>query len=85
MSMRSRIREYKEREENAVKEELSQLHERKAFGPMKVEDMSKDQKIEALEMLMFLLEKRDGSIKGRGCADGRKHSGFSPVTSQSYC
>jgi hypothetical protein len=34
--------------------------------------LSTAQKAGALESLMFLKEKRDGSIKGRSCADGRK-------------
>lgn len=38
--------------------------------------MSKNEKAEALRYLMFLKEKDDGTIKGRGCADGRKQRRF---------
>ena len=31
---------------------------------------------DALKYLMFLKEKRNGIIKGRGCADGRKQRGY---------
>jgi hypothetical protein len=34
--------------------------------------MSNDDKRAALQYLMFLKQKRNGTIKGRGCADGRK-------------
>ena len=34
--------------------------------------MTSEQKKDALEMLIFIKEKRDGTIKARGCADGRK-------------
>ena len=30
----------------------------------------------ALKYLMFLKKKRDGAIKGRGCADGRKQRDY---------
>ena len=34
--------------------------------------MTEDKKKDALEMLMFIKEKRNGTIKARGYADGRK-------------
>ena len=34
--------------------------------------MAEEQEKDALEMLMFIKEKRDGTIKARGYADGRK-------------
>jgi hypothetical protein len=43
-----------------------------AFAPQVGEELSEEQKKGALESLMFLKEKRDGTIKGRACADGRK-------------
>ncbi len=45
---------------------------RKTFIPQDADQMTDDQKNAALESLMFPKEKRDGSIKGRACADGRK-------------
>lgn len=38
--------------------------------------MSKGDRSSALEYLMFLKKKRDGSIKGRGCADGRSQRSY---------
>jgi hypothetical protein len=42
------------------------------FAPQDASKHSNDQKTNALESLMFLKEKRDGTIKGRACADGRQ-------------
>ena len=42
------------------------------FTPLKVGDITDREKDEDLELLMFLKEKRGGSVKGRACADGRK-------------
>jgi len=39
--------------------------------PLRKEYMSYEQRKKALQYLMFLKEKRDGTIKTRGCADGR--------------
>jgi len=56
---------------NALLKELNQLHERDALLPKKKEDMTHDERKKALRYLMFLKEKRDGTIKARGCADRR--------------
>jgi hypothetical protein len=45
---------------------------KETFAPVNEGDLTAKQKKSALESLMFLNEKRDGSIKGRSCADGRK-------------
>ena len=57
----------------AVYKELQQLHERKVGEPRDATMLSPMQKKNALGYLMFLKQKRTGQIKGRGCADGRKH------------
>jgi hypothetical protein len=72
LSLKPGLKRYKKKGEKAVVSELKQLHSRRAFRPLHRNDMSIEQRKEALELLMFLKEKRDGSIKGRGCADGRK-------------
>jgi hypothetical protein len=58
--------------EAAVSKELKQLHMRETFAPQHISDLTEEEKQESLESLMFLKEKRDGMIKGRACADGRK-------------
>ena len=54
----------------AVKKEMLQLHDRKVMIAKKSVDLTRDQKREALEYLMFLKRKRGERVKGRGCADG---------------
>ena len=56
----------------AVTKELVQLHERGVVEPKYIQDLDGPQKQAALQYLMFLKQKRNGVIKGRGCADGRK-------------
>jgi hypothetical protein len=38
--------------------------------------MSSADRRDALQYLMFLKKKRNGIIKGRGCADGRKQRAY---------
>ena len=40
--------------------------------PVDGANLSQAEKRAALQYLMFLKQKRNGTIKGRGCADGRK-------------
>jgi hypothetical protein len=56
----------------AVIKELNQLHTLKVITPVAPNLLSKEDKAGALQYLMFLKEKRCGTIKGHGCADGRK-------------
>jgi len=70
MNVREGIKKFSEKGNKALLKELNQLHQREAQLPVSREDMSHDEKRRALRYLMFLKEKRDGSIKVRGCADG---------------
>jgi len=47
------------------------LHKKKALLPVMKENMIDDKRKMALRYLMFLKERRDGSSKACGCADGR--------------
>ena len=58
----------------AVKKELQQLHDREVLAPRFFTELTREQRIRSLSYLMFLKRKRDDSIKGRGCADGRPQS-----------
>ena len=50
--------------------EMKQLHDREVFRPINVSEMTPLEKKRAMESLIFLVEKRDGRIKGRHCANG---------------
>jgi hypothetical protein len=71
-SLKKGLRKFQKVGEEAVSKELKQLHTRERFTPQHSNDLSDSQKQKALESLMFLKEKRDGTIKGRACAEGRK-------------
>jgi hypothetical protein len=57
---------------DAVLKEMRQLHDRKTIRPRASKDLTLQDKRRALAYLMFIKEKRCGTIKVRGCADGRK-------------
>jgi hypothetical protein len=71
-SLKRGLQKFKEKGKEAVSKELEQLHLKQTFAPQDAKDLTVGQKKSALESLMFLKEKRDGSIKGRACADGGK-------------
>ena len=56
----------------AVSKEIKQIHDRRVMKPVYAGSLSREHKRKALAYLMFVKEKRCGTIKGRGCADGRK-------------
>ena len=61
---------FQERGYNAAVKELDQLHSRTCFVPLKIQSLSETEKRHVMPVLMFLTEKRDGSIKGRMVANG---------------
>ena len=70
---------------------MKQIHDRMAIDPKNPEEMTREEKSAALKYLMFLKQKENGTIKGRGCADGRsqrayidKSSGSSPTVGTEY-
>jgi hypothetical protein len=71
-SLKKGLKKFHKVGEASVSKELEQLHMRETFTSQHSNDISDIQKQKALESLMFLKEKRDGTIKGRACADGRK-------------
>jgi hypothetical protein len=73
-SLNRGLRKFREKGEKAVEKELGQLHTKETFSPVQVGDLSPIKK-GALESLMFLKEKRDGSIKGGGLARTEENRG----------
>jgi hypothetical protein len=71
-SLKKGLRKFQKVVESAVSKELKQLHMRYTFTPQDSGKLSDAQKRGALESLMFPKEQRDGTIKGRACAYGRK-------------
>ena len=54
----------------AAMNEMKQLHERNVFEPVRIEELNNNERKRAMENLIFLVEKRDGTVKGRVCANG---------------
>ena len=71
-TMKRGLKEFGEPGMDAIMKEMKQLHDRKVMFPKDARRLTREERIAALNYLMFLKEKRNGDIKGRGCADGRK-------------
>jgi len=56
----------------ATNKELSQLYDMVTCIPMDPAKLSRADRLKALSSPMFLIEKRDGTLKARACADGSK-------------
>ena len=76
MSVKQGLRMFGEDGYAAIRKEMQQLHDRKVMQPINRKDLTLAQKREALGYLMFLKKKRNGTVKGRGCADGRKQHAY---------
>ena len=71
-NMKKGIKLFGKAKVDAVLQELKQLHDRKVLEPKDTTTMTYNEKRAALQYLMFLKQKRNGTIKGRGCADSQK-------------
>ena len=74
-SMKAGMKQFKQRGEDAVSKELSQLHFRDTFEPINPKDLTSSERKEVLESHLFLKEKRDATVKGRMVAGGNKQRG----------
>ena len=58
--------------------ELEQLHHRKCFHPVSVNEMTRNERLKAQMAMMLLTEKRCGKVKGRLRFDGRSTALWTP-------
>jgi hypothetical protein len=65
------LKVFGKRSAKAVVSKLRQLHQLTTVSPEHHYDLTPEWKAKALKYLMFLKEKHSGTVKGRGCADGR--------------
>jgi hypothetical protein len=70
--MKKGLKEFGAEGTKAVLKELHQLYTRKVLEPKDPKDLTKMDRRRALQYLMFLKKKRNGMIKGRGCANGKQ-------------
>lgn len=71
-SLKAGLKKFGKQGEAAVSKELMQFHDLSVFVPIDARQLTKEQRAAALASLMFLKEKKDGTVKARACADGRK-------------
>ena len=64
------LKKFGDRGRQAAFKEMKQLHDRVVFKPIIVSELTEQEKRRAMESLIFLVEKRDGTINGRTCANG---------------
>ena len=69
------LRRFGDKGNDAAFGEVKQLHERDTFKPKDVKNMTQEEKEKTLNLILLIEEKRDGRVKGRGVADGRKQRG----------
>lgn len=69
-SLKKGLKMFGDKAKQAVNKEMKQLHNRAVFKPIHVHEMTQLERKRAMESLIFLVEKRDGRIKARTCANG---------------
>jgi hypothetical protein len=75
-NLKQGIKKFGDKGKQAVLTELQQLYDRAVMEPVHKSDLTPEERKGALRYLMFLKEKRCGTIKGRGCADGRSQGEY---------
>jgi hypothetical protein len=74
--LKAGLKQFGSRGDLAVTKELSQLHTLNCFRPRDPRTLTRNDRRNALTLLMFLTEKRTGEVKARACANvsvQRKH------------
>ena len=85
-SLKAGLKHFEKKSEEAVTSELTQMHDMHTHEAIDPETMTRQQKSEALNSLIFLTEKRNGTIKSRMCGDSskqRRHPGYKKEDSAS--
>jgi len=74
--MNQELNLFQDEGEETVVKELQQMHDLKVVEGMEPSTISPEMRKKALSYLMFLNRKKSGTVKGRGCADGRKQKEY---------
>ena len=70
MSIQEGMRKYKDEGKSSTMKEILNLTENDCFGETEYNKLNQDDKDKALPILMFMILKRNGMLKTRGCANG---------------
>eukprot|EP00804_Cyclotella_cryptica_P007791 CCRYP_001375-RA/>CCRYP_001375-RA protein AED:0.47 eAED:0.47 QI:0/-1/0/1/-1/1/1/0/168 len=71
-SLKAGLKLFGQEGEKAVSKELGQFHDMSVFIPMDPTKFTKKERAAALASLMFLKQKKDGTVMEMTCADGQK-------------
>ena len=66
------LKVFKEKGVRAAKAEVGQMHHRTCFRVLAVKELTRRERARAQEGLLFLTQKKDGSVKGRLAYNGKK-------------
>ena len=69
-SLKAGIKKFGDDGLNAAKAEFQQMHDRQAWEPVDINNYPYHVRRQVMNSLMFLVQKRDGRIKARHCANG---------------
>ena len=69
-NLKEGLRHFGEKGIVAAKGELTQLHVMDTWVPKDLTMLSRAEKLKALSSLMFLKDKRSGTVKGKACVNG---------------
>jgi len=80
------LKRFGSRGNDAPSIELKQFHDRQCFTPINIDEITPSERRKAMDALMLLTEKKDGTIKGRMVYNGKgtrewisKHEAASPT------
>ena len=76
MPVNQGIKRYGKKAIEATLKEFLQLNDKRIFVPRDAKKLNCSEKKAALTLITMIKEKRDGRIKGRACADGRKQQKY---------
>ena len=80
-SINKGIRLFGDRARESIKKELRQLHDYVTYIPVRPEDLTPEQRKQALASLIFITEKRCGRVKTRACVNGSTQRDYIPKES----
>ena len=69
-SLKAGLKKFGEKGKVSTLKEMKQLDDRKVYYPINVNKLTDQERRRAMESLLFLVEKRDGKVKARFCANG---------------
>jgi hypothetical protein len=69
-SVKKGLQQFGERGKQAMLKEMKQLHDLRCFQPVHRNTLNTTERKRALESLIFLVGKKDGTVKARHCANG---------------